>query len=123
MNMEGLNKLSNKMIGIAINVHKSLGPGFVEKIYQRAMYLDLQRLGYTFRRETKIPLTYQGVTIGYQELDLIIDDKLIIETKAVSEINNIHVAQTISYLKATGCKLALILNFAQPTLQIKRLIN
>lgn len=120
---EELNKLTNKIIGIAIKVHKDLGPGFIEKIYQRAMYLELKNSGISFEREKKVAVRFKKSLLGYQVLDFIIENELVVEIKAVSEINRIHVAQMLSYLKATNKKLGLILNFANSKLEIKRVAN
>ena len=123
MTTKQLNELSNKIIGIAIDVHKTLGPGFVEKIYQRAMYIELKNSSIPFEREKKIVIRFKKALLGYQVLDFIIENKLIIEIKAVTEINRIHIAQMLSYLKAANKKLGIILNFANSRLEIKRIVN
>ena len=115
--------LTDKIIGIGINIHKELGPGFVEKIYQRALYLELKDSKLRFTRERKLIIYYKKVNLGYETVDFEIEGKVLIEIKAVSEINDIHRAQLLSYLKSSGCKVGLILNFARPTLEIKRIIN
>ena len=115
--------LTDKIIGIGINIHKELGPGFVEKIYQRALYLELKNSKLRFTRERKLIIYYKKVNLGYETVDFEIEGKVLIEIKAVSEINDIHRAQLLSYLKSSGCKVGLILNFARPTLEIKRIIN
>lgn len=122
MSMYLYKELTQKIIKIAINIHKELGPGFVEKIYQRAMYLDLQRSPLGFEREKKIKIVYHGVDLGYEKVDFIIENKVIVELKAVSEIQEIHRAKVISYLKASKCEVGLILNFATPKLTIKRVV-
>lgn len=123
MTTDELNKLTNKIIGIAINIHRALGPGFVEKIYQRAMYIDFKNNSISFEREKKIAVKFKNALLGYQKLDFIVENELVIEIKAVSEINEIHMAQMLSYLKATNKKLGLILNFANDKLEIKRVAN
>lgn len=115
--------LTDKIIKIAIDVHKNLGPGFVEKIYQRALYLEFKNQRLKFEREKKIVVEYKKVNLGYETVDFGVEDKVLIEIKATNEINEIHKAQAISYLKASGYKIGLILNFAGPTLEIKRLVN
>lgn len=115
--------LTEKIIKIAIDIHKNLGPGFVEKIYQRALYLELKNSKLGFTREKKLSIYYKKVNLGYETVDFEIEGKVLIEVKAVSEINDIHRAQLLSYLKSSGCKVGLILNFARPTLEIKRIIN
>lgn len=115
--------LTNKIIKIAIGVHKELGPGFVEKIYQRALYIDFKANKLRFTREKKINVAYKQVDLGYEQVDFEIEGKILVEIKAVSEINDIHRAQVLSYLKSSKYKVGLILNFARPTLEIKRIVN
>lgn len=116
-------ELTDKIIKLAIDVHKTLGSGFVEKIYQRALYLEFKKRGLRFNRESKISIIYRGANLGYEQVDFDIENKVLVEVKAVSEINEIHIAQVISYLKVSGRKVGLILNFAKPKLEIKRVIN
>lgn len=116
-------ELTERIIKIAINVHKSLGPGFVEKIYQRALYLEFKNNRLKFNREKKIDVIYKKVNLGYEQIDFDIEEKVLIEVKAVSEINAIHISQLLSYLKAAKRNIGLILNFAKPTLDIKRVVN
>ena len=115
--------LTDKIIKIAIDIHKTLGPGFVEKIYQRALYLEFKNNKLKFEREKKISVSYKGINLGYEKVDFDLEEKVIVEIKAVSEINEIHIAQLLSYLKTTHHKVGLILNFARPTLEIKRVVN
>lgn len=115
--------LTEIIIKIAIDIHKALGPGFVEKIYQRALYLEFKNNNLKFNREKKINIIYKKVNLGYEQVDFEIEDKVIVEIKAVAAINEIHIAQAVSYLKATDYKVGLILNFARPVLEIKRLAN
>lgn len=116
------NDLTGKIIALAINVHKKLGPGFVEKIYQRALYLDFKKNKFNFEREAKININYGGVNLGYEKVDFIVENKVIVELKAVSEIQDIHKAKMLSYLKASNCKIGLIINFAKQIIEIKRII-
>jgi GxxExxY protein len=111
------------IIGIAIEVHKQLGPGFQEKIYQRALYLELKNRGMKFEREKKIEIRWKQVMLGYQVVDFVINKNLLIELKAVPGIIDAHIAQMVSYLKASNLNLGLILNFGKPTLEIKRVAN
>lgn len=115
-------ELTSKIIKLAIKAHKALGPGFVEKIYQRALYLEFKRNKLDFEREKQIYIYYNKANLGYEKVDFIVEDKVIVELKAVEKINEIHIAQMISYLKASGCKIGLILNFANRKLEIKRII-
>lgn len=115
-------ELTAKIIKLAIKVHKALGPGFVEKIYQRALYLEFKNNNLDFEREKQIYIHYYKANLGYEKVDFIIENKVIVELKAVEKINDIHLAQMISYLKASGCQIGLILNFAAKRLEIKRVI-
>ncbi len=116
-------QLTDRIIKLAIDVHKTLGPGFIEKIYQRALYLEFKNQKYTFSREKKIMVSYKNVSLGYETIDFDVEGRVLVEIKAVAEINDIHKAQLISYLKAAKREVGLILNFARPTLEIKRIIN
>jgi GxxExxY protein len=116
-------ELSDKIIELAVKIHKKLGSGFIEKIYEKAMALELKRAGVAFREQEVIRVDYEGVLLGDQRVDFIIEDKVIVELKAVSELNEIHQAQMLSYLKAADKRVGLLLNFAKPILGIKRLIN
>lgn len=123
MTREEIDKLSNKIIGLAIEVHKKLGPGFVEKIYQKALAYEFKKNGINFREEAEIDVCYGDLKLGYQRVDFLVGNEIIVELKSVSEISEIHEAQMISYLKTVDKKLGLILNFAKKKLDIKRLVN
>lgn len=123
MKNELIDQLSNKIIGLAIKVHKALGPGFVEKVYERALEEELKKEKIEFKTQEEIKIKYGNIYIGGQRLDFLIEDEVILELKSVSEINEIHKAQMISYLKAANKRLGLILNFAKKRLEIKRIVN
>ena len=123
MEENNINKLSNKIIGCAIKVHKALGPGFTEKIYNRALAYELEKNKIKLIQEKAINIRYDNVLMGQHRLDIMVENEIIVEIKAVYEINNFHLAQILSYLKATGKKLGLILNFSRSVLQIKRVVN
>lgn len=116
-------ELSNKIIGAAIEVHRTLGPGFLENIYEQALKIAFseQKLHYNSQKDIKIK--YHGIEIGQHRLDMLVENVIIIELKAVKEFADIHFAQLRSYLKATGLKVGLLLNFGKPTLEIKRVVN
>jgi len=115
-------ELSYKLIGVAIEIHKTLGPGFLEGTYQRAYESELKIQKILFVAQKKIKIFYKRIDLGFQVLDLVIDNKIIVEIKAVSEIIPIHQAQLISYLKATEYELGILINFGAKSLQYKRLI-
>jgi len=123
MNAEEINGLSNRIIGYGIKIHKALGPGFIEKIYSKAFAYELEKDKIKFTREKPIKVKYEGLLLGEHRLDFLIEDEVILELKAVYEINNFHIAQILSYLKATDKKLGLILNFSRSKLEIKRTVH
>lgn len=115
-----LSDLTDKIIGIAIGAHKQIGPGFREKYYQRAMYLDLQKSGLRFEREKKVALVYGKVVLGYHILDFVVGNKVVLELKSMSGLTDVEVGQLVSYLKLSKHEIGLLLNFGQTKLEIKR---
>lgn len=115
-------ELSDRLLNAAIAVHRALGPGFLESIYETALAHELQRRGHEVERQKTIPIIYDSLVIGEHRLDLLVDNRVILELKACKAIEDIHLATARSYLKATGCKLALVLNFSAPRLVIKRVV-
>lgn len=118
-----LNQLTDKIIGIAISIHKKLGAGFAEKIYQRVIYLELKKSGLRLEREYKITVYWNKNIVGYHLVDFLIDNTVIVEIKATGETQEIHKYQLLSYLKAANKHLGLLLNFGSGTLGIKRVVN
>ena len=115
-------ELSEKIIGCCIRVHKLLGPGFLEKVYEEALCLELADAGLSFERQKPITIAYRGQTIGEHRLDLLVEVAVVVELKACRAIEDIHLATTRSYLKASSLQLGLVINFARPTLDIKRVV-
>ena len=122
-NKHQFEEMSKKIIGAAIEVHRELGPGFLENIYEEALKLELSEHKLHYDNQKEIKIKYLGVEIGTHRLDLLVENKIIVELKAVKEFADIHFAQLRSYLKATGLKVGLLLNFAKPALEIKRVVN
>lgn len=114
--------LTDKILKSAVEVHKQLGPGLVEKLYQRALRIELLRDGVKTTREKRLGLKYAGVDIGFDKVDFEVGGKVLVELKAVTELSDIHRAQMISYLKLSGHKVGLIINFGKRKLEIKRVI-
>ena len=117
--------LTEKIIGAAIEVHKYWGPGLIESIYEKSLAIELERQGIPFKRQMELELSYKGVSLGEDfRLDLIVGDKVVVELKVVKELAPIHEAQLLTYMKLTGCKVGLLLNFNVPVLKqgIKRLV-
>jgi GxxExxY protein len=119
-----LNRVSERIIGAAIAVHRELGPGFLESIYEQAMRLELEARGLRFECEKAIAVLYRGTPIPGQRIDLLVGGCVIVEVKAVSAIEPIHVAQVVSYLKTTGLRLGLLINFHERLLKdgIRRIV-
>jgi len=111
-----------EMIGAAMGVHRILGPGFLEAVYQRGMEVELQHRGVAFQAQRRIPLTYKGQILGDHLLDIVVKDRVVVELKAVKEMNEQHQAQIISYLKAAQLPVGLLINFAKASLEHKRIL-
>ena len=119
------NALSNVIIGAAIEVHRELGPGLLESAYRKCLARELALRDVPFEQEEDVPIEYKGVKLeSGSRADLIVDGIVVVELKAVSELAPIHDAQMLTYLKLTGCKLGLLLNFNVPLMKdgIKRLV-
>jgi len=114
--------LSSRVIAAAIEVHRALGPGFLEGVYEQALRIELRKRGIPFESQKEIRVSYEGQIVGRHVLDLLIDGQLVMELKAVEMIDRAHRAQVKSYLKATGCKVGLLLNFAEMPLGIHRVV-
>ena len=115
-------EFSERIIGCGIKVHRALGLGFLEKVYEEAMAIELTKAGLRFERQKTVVLLYDGKPVGEHRLDLLVDARVVVELKACKAIEDIHLATTRSYLKATVLPLALIMNFAKPTLEIRRIV-
>ena len=115
-------ELSEKIIGCCIRAHRALGPGFLEKIYEEALSLELAKAGLNYDRQKAISVLYEGRVVGEHRLDLLVQELVVVELKATAGIEDIHLATARFYLKATALHLALIVNFARPTLDIKRVV-
>ena len=122
MNADGLNKLSEKIIGCAFKVHNTLGCGFLEKVYENALTHDLRKSSLSVEQQKPIQVVYDGIVVGDYFADILVESAVILELKATKVIDGIHEAQLLNYLKATGLNLGLILNFGSPKLQIRRLV-
>ncbi|MFP4499942.1 MAG: GxxExxY protein [Candidatus Hydrogenedentota bacterium] len=118
MEREALNALSNKVIGAAIEVHKELGPGLLESTYEACLCHELSLQGIACRRQLVLPITYKGLQVeeGYR-IDVLVEDELILELKAVEEVTELHKAQLLTYLRLSKCWLGLLLNFNVPKMR------
>ena len=116
------NELSYAIMQAAYEVHNQLGPGLLEKLYERALIIELLARGFKVEQQKAIVAKYKNQVIGKHVLDLIVDDCIILELKAVSTILPIHKQQALSYLKATGYELAIVINFGSPSVQSHRVV-
>ena len=114
--------LSYKIIELALKVHNELGCGFLEKVYENALMILLDNEGIPAKQQAPADVYFQNKVVGQYLADILVDNKLILELKTVDVIANIHKAQILNYLRATGMRLGLILNFAKPRLEYKRLV-
>ena len=115
---EETNRVTEAVIGAAIEIHKVLGPGFTESIYEEAMCIELALRRVRYTRQAPVAVDYKGHQIGENRLDLLVEDSVVVELKAVDALAPVHMAQVISYLKATGCRIGLLINF-----NVKRLTD
>ena len=111
---------TSKIIGLAIEVHSQLGPGFLESIYHQALAIELTEAGIPFQSQKPLIVSYKGRIAGSFIADIVVEDRLLLELKALDSILSVHELQIVNYLKATGLDLGLILNFGKSTLQIPR---
>lgn len=120
------NEISGKIIGVAIELHKALGPGLLESAYEAPLAFDLREIGFDVKSQLAMPLIYKGVKqdVGYR-IDLMVNDKVIVEIKSVEALAPVHFAQTLTYLRLSNKKLALLINFNTTILKngIHRIVN
>ena len=121
-----LDQITRRIIGAAIEVHRHLGPGLLESAYESCLVFELKELGFAVEQQKPLPVTYKGMVLdcGYR-LDLVVEDEVIVELKAVEQLTAIFEAQLLSYLRLTGKKVGLLINFHVPVLKngIKRIVN
>ena len=115
-------ELSYKIIELALEVHNELGCGFLEKVYENALMILFERERIPSKQQAPVDVYFQERVVGQYFADILVDNKVILELKTVDIIAEVHKAQVLNYLRATGMKLGLILNFAKPSLEYKRLV-
>ena len=123
MNELKYKEITEKIIGGAMKVHASLGNGFQEVIYQRALEMEISDSGLRFNREYVMPVFYKRKQIGERRVDFLVEEKIIVELKAIITLENVHLAQAKNYLEAYNVEVGLLINFGCLNLQFKRLIN
>ena len=112
--------LTERVIGLAMKVHRSLGPGFLESVYREALVVELSNAGVRVAQEKRIGVTYDGAPVGDFVADILVDERIILELKAVEALHRAHEMQTVHYLTATGLDIGLLINFGAERLQFKR---
>lgn len=119
---EEINKLTYRIIGICMEVHNNLGPGFPEEYYQKALEYEFETQKISFESQKAVVVSYKDIQVGINYLDFVVEDKVIIEIKSQQGLNDVHRFQVIKYLAATEYKLALLVNFGQSKLEYERLL-
>ena len=118
-----LSDLTGKIIGCAMEVHRRLGNGFQEVIYQRALEIEMRLQGLAFSREHEMEIFYKGENIGLRRVDFFVEGKVMVELKAIIQLEDVHLAQAINYLEAYGLDIGLLINFGNTSLQFKRVMK
>jgi len=116
-------ELTGKIIGCAMEVHKYLGNGFQEVVYQRALSIEFNLQNLIFKREKEMPLQYKGFNVGTRRVDFFVEEKIMVEIKAQIKLEDVHLAQAMNYLEAYNMEIGLLLNFGARSLEFKRLHN
>ena len=114
--------MTDKIIGAAIQVHKQLGPGFIEFIYEKALMIELRKCDLQVKAQKEVIVKYDGIEVGRHRLDIFVEETIVIELKAIKDLEDIHFAIVKSYLKSVGKRHGLLLNFAKVKLEVKRVI-
>lgn len=116
-------ELTGKIIGCAMEVHRILGNGFQEVIYQRALAIEMAQQNLAFSREHEMDIFYKGENIGTRRVDFFVEEKVMVELKAIKDLEDVHLAQAINYLEAYGLNIGLLINFGNISLQFKRVMK
>ena len=119
----GLEEITAKIIGCAYSVSNTLGCGFLEKVYENALVHELRKAGFEVGQQKSLKVMYDGILVGEYIADVLVQGIIILEVKAVKILDEIHVSQCLNYLKATGLKLCLLVNFGMPKVAVKQIVN
>lgn len=120
---EGFNHITERVIGCAFTVSNKLGSGFLEKVYENALALEIRKTGLEVNQQFPIHVFYDDQVIGEFICDLLVEDCVLVELKTVKNLEDIHMAQCLNYLKATGLHVCLIINFGKPRIEVKRIVS
>ncbi len=123
MEQEDLDRLTHRIIGAAFRVSSVLGTGFLEKVYENSLCHELRRRGISVEQQCPVQVRYEGEIVGDYITDILVQDCVIIEIKAISTLGRVHLSQCSNYLRATGLRVCLLLNFGRPTLELKRIVR
>jgi GxxExxY protein len=122
-NERRLNEITEKIIGCAYDVANGLGSGFLEKVYENALRIELRHAGLVVSQQHPIPVLWRGEVVGDYYADLLVEGCVIVELKVVKSFDEIHMAQCLNYLKATGLHICLLINFGKPQVDVKRIVR
>ena len=115
--------LTEKIIGCSMKVHNAVGNGFQEVIYQRALAIEMEKNNMAFLRECEMPIFYDNINIGTRRVDFLVEEKILVEMKAVTKLENVHLAQGLNYIEAFKLEIGLLINFGTTKLEFKRLMK
>lgn len=115
--------ITHKIIGCAMKVHSTLGNGFQEVIYQRALAIEMEKQGLGFKREMEMSIFYEGIDIGTRRVDFFVEDSIMVELKALIKLEEVHLAQAMNYCQAYNLPIGLLINFGAKSLEFKRVYN
>ena len=116
-------EITEKIIGCAYTVANTLGAGFLEKVYENALAYEIRKTGLDVKQQSPITVYYDGVVVGEYVADLVVENEVIVELKSAKSLDNVHMAQCLNYLKATGRKVCLLINFGSPRIELKRIVS
>jgi GxxExxY protein len=123
MTREDLDSLTRKIIGAAFRVSSQLGSGFLEKVYENALLHELRKAGLGVEQQRPVQVWYDGTIVGDYITDILVENRVVVEIKAVAGLERAHYSQCANYLRATGLRVCLLLNFARPTLELRRIVR
>lgn len=121
--LDHINELTQRIIGCSYEVSNSLGAGFLEKVYENALAIEMRSAGLRFSQQQSLPVFYKGALVGDFIADFVVDELVILELKAVKSLDDVHAAQCLNYLRATGLWICLLLNFGRPKLEHRRIVQ
>ncbi len=123
MENEELNRITEKIIVFSYKVSNTLGCGFLEKVYENSLACEFRKAGLPFKQQFPIQISYEKEVVGDYIADFLVGEKVLVELKAVKDLDEIHMAQCLNYLRATGLKICMLINFGNPKVEIKRIVN